>query len=128
MKRILYNAIKTPDGTVLWSKHRHDYVSHTDTITGEYYMTDGGTDYLRRNSNEIEAEDLTVYDDGTHETRRNNMHWGVNYTKDMKRLPETKWIKIKDLDTEHIKNIIIMKIDPFYLEVFNDELKYRTND
>lgn len=29
-KQLIYNAIKTPDGTVLVSYHRHDYKTHLD--------------------------------------------------------------------------------------------------
>lgn len=47
MSNILKNAIKTPDGTIIESKHRHDFVSYTDK-NGKYYAVDGGLDYLRR--------------------------------------------------------------------------------
>jgi len=46
-KRILINSIQTPDGTVLTSNHRHDYVTYVDK-NGLKYMVDGGTTYLRR--------------------------------------------------------------------------------
>ena len=87
MKRLLYNAIRTPDGTVLESKYRHDYVSHTDAN-------------------------------------------GVNFTKDMERLPKTIWKPVMDLNTDHIQAIVdggYADKNPFYLEVFNEELKHRIN-
>ena len=43
---IIYNAIRTPDGTVIESKHRWDYQAHTDA-NGQLYAVDGGNDYLR---------------------------------------------------------------------------------
>jgi len=45
-RKIVLNRIKTPDGTILTSYHRHNYVSHIDN--GELYAVDGGNDYLRR--------------------------------------------------------------------------------
>jgi len=126
MKRILYNAIVTPDGTTLESKHRHDYVCHTDK-NGLYYAVDGGCDYLKRSCEGNYAE-ASIYDDGNHELRREHVKWGVNYTKEMEMLPRTKWTKIKDLNTEHIKAIIdggYVAPNSFYNEVFEEELKYR---
>lgn len=46
-KSILINRIQTPDGTILTSRHRHDYVTYVDK-NGLEYMVDGGTAYLRR--------------------------------------------------------------------------------
>ena len=125
--RILINRIRTPDGTVLSSYNRHDYVTHLDK-NGETYMVDGGTNYLRRNVNIIPYEELTVVDDGIHETRRENLHWGVNYDKEMNRLKQTEFRPIKDLDTDHIEAILKNYgevIDKFYKEIFIQELSYR---
>lgn len=126
-QRILLNRIRTPDKTVLTSFHRHDYVTHLDK-NGEEYMVDGGSSYLRRSLNTIPYEDLTVVDDGTHETRRENLHWGVNYTKEMARLPQTEFRPIKDLTTGHIEAILHNYgevISEFYKEAFIQELSYR---
>ncbi len=55
---LIYNALRTPDGTVLTSRHRHDYVTHIDK-NGKEYMIDGGLDYVRSSANGDE-EYLTV--------------------------------------------------------------------
>lgn len=128
--RILINRIRTPDKTVLTSFGRHDYVTHLDE-NGETYMVDGGSGNgcdLRRSLNIIPYEELSVVDDGTHETRRENLHWRVNYTKEMVRLPQTEYRLIKDLDTSHIEAILQNygeSISKFYKEVFIQELSYR---
>ena len=128
--RILYNAIKTPDGTLITSKHRYDFVCHIDA-NGKKYCVDGGLNYIRRLADTFDYEDLSVMDDENHETRRECLFWGVNYTKEGKWIESgTIWKHIKDLDTDHIHAIVdggFVKNHPFLEEVFNDELKYRRN-
>lgn len=127
-RKIILNAIKTPDGTILMSMYRHDYKAYTDKISGEEYMVDGGLDYLRRNVNKVPYEELSVFDDGTHETRRQHLLWGRNFDKDGNRLLKTEFIPIKDMGSDHILAILnnIRNIDPLYKETFENELKYRT--
>ena len=127
---ILVNKIQTPDGTILESKHRHDYVSHTDA-NGEYYMVDGGKDYLKRSINIIPAIDLTIEDDGSHELRRQYLTWGSNYDKDMNRLPKTIYNPIMNMTSDHITAILEggwAKNNPFYEELFKEELKFRIKE
>ena len=72
-RQIILNQIKTPDGTILKSMHRHDYVTYTDA-NGLEYMVDGGTDYLRRNMHEnAPHEELTIYSDAPFEIIRENV-------------------------------------------------------
>ncbi len=129
-KRILRNAIKTPDGTIIESLNRHDYVSYTDK-NGSEYSVDGGRDYLKRGFDIADYDELSIYDNGSHELRRENLRWGVNYDKDMNRLPNgTEWRLIKDLVTEHIQAILsggYADNNSFYKEVFEEELKFRNN-
>lgn len=123
--RILLNRIQTPDGTVLTSRHVHDYVTYVDA-NGEEYMVDGGLDYLRRNLNHIPAKELSVYDDGTHETRRNTLQWGTyGFTgKD-----PLRFVSISDMNTDHIKAVLknVPNISPIYKSTLKKELKYRLN-
>lgn len=60
-QRILSNRMRTPDGTILESKHRHDYVTHLDA-NGNEYMLDGGLSYVRSSAYGDE-EMLTVFDE-----------------------------------------------------------------
>jgi len=123
--RILLNRIKTPDGTILTSYNRHNYVEYKDTITKEVLMVDGGTDYLRRNMGTY--EELSVYDDGSHLTRRSAVHWGTR-GKDGRQPLVYK--PIKDLDSDHIEAILKTQhqISDFYREILKDELKYRFDE
>lgn len=125
---ILRNAIQTPDGTVLVSRHRHDYVEHVDK-NGHTYMVDGGLSYLRRNVvKDAPYTELSVYDDGTHETRRATLEWGRNYNKEGKELSKTEYVLIKEMDSDHINKILNrndLLISALYREVLENELKYR---
>jgi len=123
--RLLLNRIKTPDGTILTSYNRHDYLTHKDAITKEVLMVDGGNDYARRHVGTY--EELSVYDDGSHITRRSALHWGTR-GKDNKQ-PLT-YKPIKDLDSDHIEAILRTQtqISEFYKQVFKDELKYRFDE
>ncbi len=60
--KIILNAIMTPDGTVLVSKHVHDYRNHTDA-NGETYAVDGGSEYLKRSGPNTYAELSIVMED-----------------------------------------------------------------
>jgi len=123
--RLLLNRIKTPDGTILTSYNRHDYLTHKDAITKEVLMVDGGNDYARRHVGTY--EELSVYDDGTHLTRRSALHWGTR-GKDNKQ-PLT-YKPIKDLDSDHIEAILRTQtqLSEFYKQVFKEELKYRFDE
>jgi hypothetical protein len=123
--RLLLNRIKTPDGTILTSYNRHDYLTHKDAITKEVLMVDGGNDYARRHVGTY--EELSVYDDGSHLTRRSALHWGTR-GKDNKQ-PLT-YKPIKDLDSDHIEAILRTQtqISEFYKGVFKEELKYRFDE
>ena len=102
---LLVNRILTPDGTILESKHRWDYVNYLDA-NGEMYMVDGGVDYQRVSVNKEPYKDLSLYTDSPFEEIRKHLKWGVNYDKDMNRLPSTEWTPICDLSTEHIQAIL----------------------
>lgn len=76
MNNIIYNAIRTPDGTILVSRHTHDYKTHKDA-NGETYMVDGGLDYARRNLCKEPYEELTLYDSEPHLVQRDAIVWGT---------------------------------------------------
>ena len=128
MRKLIQNKWQTPDGTILISKHRHDYVEYTDK-NGDYYMIDGGNDYVRKIVNKKEITDLCIYSNGSFETDR-FLLWGVNYDKNMKRLPKTEFVPIKDLNTDHIWAILLTlpNINKEYRRVMEEEILFREEE
>ena len=123
-ERIVSNRIRTPDGTILESMHRHDYVTYTDA-NGKQYMVDGGLDYLRRNvHDDAPYQELSVYADDLHELIREVFKWGTR-GKDGKQ-PLT-YVPLKDLTTEHIEAILETQthIQEHIRKIFLDELSFR---
>ena len=122
--KLLVNRIRTPDGTILQSKHRHDYVTHLDK-NGEHYMTDGGIEYIRRSAGHNGPyEEMDVYTDDTHQKIRAAFCWGTR-GKDGKSPLEYK--PLETLSTQHIEAIIETQhhIPDHIRKVFTDELEYR---
>ncbi|MFY8248149.1 MAG: DUF7695 domain-containing protein [Gloeomargaritales cyanobacterium] len=110
------------------SKHRHDFVT---CFCGKISV-DGGKDYGRTLFTELsDFTDTSIDDDGTHELRRQYITWGKSYDKDMNKLPKTIYIPIKDMTSDHIQAILDgdwAKNNPFYEELFKEELKFRIKE
>ena len=124
VSKLLANRIKTPDGTILESVHRHDYKTYIDK-NGLEYMVDGGLEYLRRNvQDSAPATEMSVYNTDPHETIREAFKWGTR-GKDGKQ-PLT-YILLKDLATDHIEAILETQthITEEIRQVFIDELEHR---
>ena len=120
---ILSSRIRTPDGTILESKHRHDYVTHTDA-NGKEYMLDGGCDYVRCSANGDE-EMLTVTSDDSHEVIREVVKWGT-YGKDGDE--PLRHVTIAGLNPYHLRAILDTqqkRMRPALYKVMQDEVKYR---
>ena len=126
MREILSNKMRTPDGTILHSVHRHDYVTHTDA-NGKEYMLDGGCDYVRCSANGDE-EMLTVTSDDSHEVIREVVKWGT-YGKDGDE--PLRYVTIADMSSEHLQACLDTRqraMRPALLKVMQDELEYRNDD
>lgn len=100
MAQLVYNAIQTPDGTIIQSKHRHDYVTYEDK-NGKHYMIDGGLDYSRQSHN---GDEISLCLTVLHpiEKIREVFTWGRNYNEKMERLFQTEWVLLKDLTEGHL--------------------------
>lgn len=122
--QILANVIRTPDGTVLQSYHRHDYKVHQD-LNGYTYMVDGGVDYLRRNLvTEAPYEELSVWEDDPHETIRRWMAWG---TRGLNGDQPVRWIHLWEMETDHIQACLdnVQQMMPSYRKAMTRELNWR---
>ena len=126
MKNIILNRIRTPDGTILISHHRHDYVTYTDK-NGLEYMVDGGTEYLRRSVPEIPYEELSVYDDEPFEVIREHFERGGRGIDGKSPLT---WVPLAKMNTEWVEACIKYNEeremgDGFANKMYKKELEYR---
>ena len=122
MSDTVYSGLKTPDGTLLESWHRHDCVTYTDT-NGKDYMLDGGLDYVRCSANGDEQL-ITYTIDDDHETVRQHVSWGTygpNGDQPYRR------VKVADMDTDHLQKVIELQqyANPRIIQVMKNELDYR---
>lgn len=102
MSYCIYNAIKTPDGTLLWCQHNHDFKLYTDKVSGEQYMNDGTGFGTRCSINTVPAEDLRIWNTDPFEKVRTAPFWGT-YGKDGK--SEKKFISLADMSDDHLNAI-----------------------
>lgn len=122
MSEILCSKLICPDGTILHSKHRHDYVDHIDA-NGYYYFLDGGNDYVRSSLNEISGTYLTITTDDPHSLIREHFVWGT-YGKNGDE--ELRYIILKDMEDEHVEAVLEYGEKWVHIiEIFRDELRYR---
>jgi hypothetical protein len=98
---MIRNALRTPDGTIIQSRHRHDYVTHKDE-NGKEYMVDGGLDYVRSSCNGDE-EWMIVTLAEPHEEVREACEWGTYGINGDQPL---SYIKLCDMDTDHIGAVL----------------------
>ena len=120
---ILSNRMRTPDGTILESRHRHDYVTHLDK-NGKEYMLDGGLDYVRSSANGDEWL-LTIYTDYPHELIRLHAKWGTFGKNGDEPL---KYVAIADMDPYHLRACLDTQqktMRPEMYKVMQDEVEYR---
>lgn len=122
-KKLLVSSIQTPDGTVLHSKHKYDYVLHKDK-NGETYFLDGGTTIVRTSLNKNKAKDISIYDTDKIEKIRETFSWG---SKGKSGLENIDYIKLKDMTNVHIHSVLDtqLKISNELRSVFQRELEFR---
>ena len=99
-RNLILNRWKTPDGTVLISRHIHDFVSHK-AANGEDYFIDGGNDYIRMSVNKEEMENMCVYSDDQFSLIRTVLCRGT-FDENNKRI----WIPLCNMSNPHLENCI----------------------
>lgn len=117
------NVMRTPDGTILYSAHRHDYSECRDT-NGKVYMLDGGSDYMRCSANGDE-EFLSVMSSADHVSIRHAVTWS-SLGKGGK-LPYRR-ITIAGMDTDHLQACMRTQgstMSQLHYKVMQNELEYR---
>lgn len=120
--RLIANRWQCPDGTVLQSLHRYDYVSHKDVLTGEECFVDGGIFGVLRTSGNL--KDLCVYSNDPHEVKREVFYWKT-YGKNGDKPGE--WICLKDIGIGHMNAILSTqtRLSEEVRSLFIDEIKFR---
>ena len=122
MSDVIYSAMRTPDGTVIESRHRHDYVTYKDA-NGKEYMLDGGLDYVRASMNGDEEFISVTLEDG-HDKVREYLTWG---TRGVNGDQPLRYVKLKDMDTDHIQACLETQFQmrKAYQTAMENELEYR---
>ena len=123
MRKLIKNSIRTPDGTVLTSRHVHDYKCYKDTKSLEIYINDGGVEYFKRSVNKEPYEDISLYSDDPFEILRENITWGTYGRNGNEPL---HYKSISNMSSNHIKSILSQyKLADYLKEVFEKEISYR---
>ena len=125
MSEMVYNAIRTPDGTVLESKSRHDYVTYVDA-NGKTYMVDGGLDYQRRSANGDEVDLSVTLEDG-HDKVRKYVRWGTRGPNGDQPLA---YVRLMHMDDDHIQAVLETqtRMYPQLRKAMENELEYRKTE
>lgn len=130
MRELLVNKIQCPDGTVLESRHRHDFKEHKQEDDRSYFV-DGGLEYQRIGHSDKEYKDLCVYTDDDHSLIREHFTWGRNYDENMNRTPKTEMILLKNITDSHLSALIDLTKEDYPAKihkVFVDEKEFRKGE
>lgn len=122
MRTIYASQIKTPDGTILRSQHRHDYQSYIDK-NGDYYFIDGGCEYIRTSGNAVPATNISVYTDDPHEIKREIPVWGTYGPKGDE---PYRVISVAEMTDAHMSALLDLGyVRPAIVDTILEEIKYR---
>lgn len=123
--KIVYRGLKTPDGTIIESNYGHDFKTYTDK-NGKWYMIDGGREEYGRTSANGDELFITLTDNMPIVLLRQYVTWGKNYDENNVRLPQTEWIKLSDLNDDHLDKLCLFAQAPdTYRKLFIREKQFR---
>lgn len=97
-RELLVLRVQTPDGTILTSRHQHDFQSHVDKNGETYFIDGGGIYYVRQSVNNVPAKDVSIYSNSPFEEIRENL------TRVSSKTGEE--VKLKDMDTDWLYAIL----------------------
>ena len=128
--QMVYSALRCPDGTLLVSRHTHNYMAH-EQEDGRYYALDGGLDYRRVISPDHKHEDIALTVSSPHKEVREVFTWGNWLDKDGAKLPKIRYILLKDITLDHLNALIDYTKEgyPWYINLlFLREKQWRKNN
>ena len=101
------------------SRHKHDYI----TCSCGQLSIDGGSSYLKRNSNHYVDTSLSSEDD--FDKIRNEFEWGARGVDGKQPL---QYIKLKDIEITHIESILATQLwlAKEIKDIFKKELDIKT--
>ncbi len=121
-KELLLSRIQTPDGTFICSRSLNDLVEYTDK-NGQHYGIEGGLAYQKVLYDKNDYRDASIYTTDDFNIIRENILWdsyGVDGDEELKQ------IKIKDLELDHIENILILpSLSKTFEDILLSEIKFR---
>ncbi|MDA7818183.1 hypothetical protein N9A28_08330 [Sulfurimonas sp.] len=121
-KELLLSRIQTPDGTFICSRSFHDLGEHTDK-NGQYYGISGGLAYQKVLFDKEDYIDASIYTTDDFNIIRENIVWE---TYGIDGDDEVKYVKIKDLELDHIENILILpSLSIAFENILLSEIEFR---
>ena len=129
-KKVIASRIQTPDGTILWSRHVHDYIEYKDAKTSEVYMLDGGTDYMKTSVNQVPAKNVSIYNTAKWKTLRDFIIRNTMLLDENKQpTGKSGFVRLSSMSDEHLVDLkeylTEQGIRKEMIEYIKKEQKYR---
>lgn len=126
--QMVFNGLKTPDGTLIYSNHVNHYSEHLDKISKEYYSVTGGLSYKEISLNNKKPKVITITINHPYKVIRRYYRHPVE-TKD-----GTIYVPLKNIPIFYLKKVIDyvnngeIKIALFIKNILIKEINFRENN